>query len=415
MVLAIAAGCLLGLVSGMVPGIHVNTLAAMLVSLSALIATQYDVLAIVVLCAAVVHSFVSIVPSMLLGAPDPDTALAVLPAHTLLLEGRGMEAIRLSALGSMCSAILGIALAPAFVLFLLMGYPALLSHMGLLLLGVMVVMVVSERPSTGSTLAAVVKATCILVLSGLLGVLALKGGEVMYARGGEAVLMPLLTGLFGAPLLIESVLTPPPSIPPQTDSAEGVEGRRTLRGVLTGTAAGALVSWMPGVSASVGTLLARLLLSRRELNRVDDAREYMVSISGVNTSDVVFSLLTLYVAHRSRSGAMVAIEQLFPPDMWSPPYVIVLMLSLAVASLVGYTATLRLGTVLLRTLYRIRLRTLTLGTLAFLLMLVAVLTGAFGIVVFLSAIPVGLLCGMLGVRRSNAMGVLLIPATLYFL
>jgi len=413
-VLAIAAGCLLGLVSGMVPGIHVNTLAAMLVSLSALITTQYDVLAIVVLCAAVVHSFVSIVPSMLLGAPDPDTALAVLPGHRLLLEGRGIEAIRLSALGSLCSAVLGIALAPAFVLFLLMGYPALLDHMGLLLLGVMVVMVVSERPSTGSALAAVVKATCILVLSGVLGVLALKGGEVMYTQA-DAVLMPLLTGLFGAPLLIESVLTPPPSIPPQTSAAEGIEGRRTLRGVLTGTAAGALVSWMPGVSASVGTLLTRLLLSRGELNRMDDAREYMVSISGVNTSDVVFSLLTLYVAHRSRSGAMVAIEQLFPPTMWSPPYVVALMLSLMVASLVGYTATIRLGAMLLRTLYRIRLRTLTLGTLAFLLMLVAVLTGAFGIVVFLSAIPVGLLCGTLGVRRSNTMGVLLIPATLYFL
>ena len=414
MVLAIAAGCLLGLVSGMVPGIHVNTLAAMLVSLSALITTQYDVLAIVVLCAAVVHSFVSIVPSMLLGAPDPDTALAVLPGHRLLLEGRGIEAIMLSALGSLCSAVLGIALAPAFVLFLLMGYPALLDHMGLLLLGVMVVMVVSERPSTGSALAAVVKATCILVLSGVLGVLALKGGEVMYTQA-DAVLMPLLTGLFGAPLLIESVLTPPPSIPPQTSAAEGIEGRRTLRGVLTGTAAGALVSWMPGVSASVGTLLTRLLLSRGELNRMDDAREYMVSISGVNTSDVVFSLLTLYVAHRSRSGAMVAIEQLFPPTMWSPPYVVALMLSLMVASLVGYTDTIRLGAMLLRTLYRIRLRTLTLGTLAFLLMLVAVLTGAFGIVVFLSAIPVGLLCGTLGVRRSNTMGVLLIPATLYFL
>lgn len=415
MALAIAAGCLLGLVSGMVPGIHVNTLAAMLVSLSALITAQYDALAIVVLCAAIVHSFVSIVPSVLLGAPDPDTALAVLPAHTLLLEGRGMEAIRLSALGSLCSAILGIALAPAFVLFLLVGYPALLSHMGLLLFGVMVLMVLSERPHMGSGLAAILKATCILGLSGLLGILALKGGEIIYPRGGEAVLMPLLTGLFGAPLLIESALAPPPSIPPQTYAVEGLEGGRTLRGVLTGTGAGALVSWIPGVSASVGTLLARLFLSRGELNRVDDAREYMVSISGVNTSDVVFSLLTLYVAHRSRSGAMVAIEHLFPSSMWSSPYIVALMFSVVAASLVGYTATLGLGTLLLRTLYRMRIRILTLGTLSFLLVLVAMLTGAFGIVVFLSAIPVGLLCGTLGVRRSNAMGVLLVPATLYFL
>jgi len=35
-----------------------------------------------------------------LGAPDEDTALTVLPAHSLLMEGKGYEAVALSALGS---------------------------------------------------------------------------------------------------------------------------------------------------------------------------------------------------------------------------------------------------------------------------------------------------------------------------
>jgi len=39
-------------------------------------------------------------PSIFLGAPEADTALAVLPGHALLMEGRGEEAVRLSAIGS---------------------------------------------------------------------------------------------------------------------------------------------------------------------------------------------------------------------------------------------------------------------------------------------------------------------------
>ncbi|MCK5636088.1 MAG: tripartite tricarboxylate transporter permease, partial [Thermoplasmatales archaeon] len=35
-----------------------------------------------------------------LGAPEADTALSVLPAHQLLLEGKGYEAVALSAIGS---------------------------------------------------------------------------------------------------------------------------------------------------------------------------------------------------------------------------------------------------------------------------------------------------------------------------
>jgi len=415
--LALVLGCALGLISGLVPGIHVNTLAAMLVSLSLVLTIPFNALAIVVLCAAVVHSFVSIVPSILLGAPNPDTALAVLPAHRLVLDGRGLEALRLSALGSFGASLLSISLVPVFVLFLLAGYPFLSRHMGVLLVGVMVVMVLSEKPSHGSTHVARAKAAGILVLSGMLGMLALHGGERMYVGGGDVVLMPLFTGLFGAPLLIECALAPPPTHTIlQSKKMKGLPKGRTLRSIVGGVLAGGAVSWMPGVSASVGTLLVRVLFLRREVERADDdARELIVSLSGVNTSDVVFSLFALYILHRARSGAMAAIDELFPPHMWSSAYLVLLLLAVAIASLVGYVGTIWLGGFVLNQLFRIEVRTLVVGVLVLLLILTAVLSGAFGTAVFFSAVSVGLLCGRLGVRRSNAMGVLLIPAALYFL
>ena len=115
------AGAGLGLFSGLAPGIHVNTLAAMLIAfqvpmtgaLSGFI-DQDDVPAAICCCimsASVVHSFVDFVPSVFIGAPDGEDAVSVLPGHRLLLKGRGMEAVRAAAIGSLVGASTAILLA----------------------------------------------------------------------------------------------------------------------------------------------------------------------------------------------------------------------------------------------------------------------------------------------------------------
>ncbi len=58
------------------------------------------VVACCIFAASTVHSFVDFVPSVFIGAPDPDEALSVLPGHRLLMEGRGMAAVRAAAVGS---------------------------------------------------------------------------------------------------------------------------------------------------------------------------------------------------------------------------------------------------------------------------------------------------------------------------
>jgi len=133
-------GAGLGSLTGLAPGLHVNTLALVLVaSAPALLPLLEEasmlvgadrgsallLLVAVIVSASVAHSFLDLLPSIFLGAPEEGTAMSVLPGHRMLLEGRGLEAARCSAYGSLVGAAaavaaclpLSIALGPPLNLF----------------------------------------------------------------------------------------------------------------------------------------------------------------------------------------------------------------------------------------------------------------------------------------------------------
>ncbi len=125
-----------GIITGLIPGIHVNNVALVVLALqTSLISftlaflgsmdpSTFEIAIIItslIIGCLITHTFLDIIPSVFLGAPEEDTALSVLPGHKLMLAGRGYEAIKCSALGSFGSVIVAvIALFPAR---LLMGSP----------------------------------------------------------------------------------------------------------------------------------------------------------------------------------------------------------------------------------------------------------------------------------------------------
>jgi TctA family transporter len=129
-------GAALGTFTGIAPGIHVNTLALiMLVSYPTIAQVMGQVCVVsgvdvghvpllvccVIISASVVHSFVDFIPSIFFGAPDDETVLSVLPGHRLLLSGRGLEAVACAAKGSLAGAAVAIIL--AVPMFLIMSGP----------------------------------------------------------------------------------------------------------------------------------------------------------------------------------------------------------------------------------------------------------------------------------------------------
>jgi len=108
-------GCGLGIVTGLIPGLHVNTVAV--IGLGTYVALGLDPLGFVILLTAlsITHAFLDYIPGIFLGAPQEETALSILPAHRLFMQGKALEAVKLTAAGSLLGLSMGlILLVPAF-------------------------------------------------------------------------------------------------------------------------------------------------------------------------------------------------------------------------------------------------------------------------------------------------------------
>ena len=100
---ALLIGCFFGIITGLIPGVHINLLSLMLVSISGYLLgfTSPIVLGAFIIAMSITHTFLDSIPSIFLGAPDADQALNVLPGHKLLLQGKGYEAVKLTVIGSL--------------------------------------------------------------------------------------------------------------------------------------------------------------------------------------------------------------------------------------------------------------------------------------------------------------------------
>jgi putative membrane protein len=258
-------------------------------------------------------------------------------------------------------------------------------------------------------------AVMLFIISGLLGMFAFDNTDKMsplVTLGEPSILLPLLSGLFGASMLVLSLMTKS-EIPPQQKACRFVLPRkRIVRGMLTGSTAGSFVAWLPGVSSAVGTIIARLLV--REEKDADSSKEFMISLSGANTANAIFSLVALFVIQRARSGAMVAIDGLINVNEWELSTIIILLIVIIYISIISYYTTIYLGDRIAGFLSKINYSKLCAAVLAGLTLMVIVFTGWFGLVIFLISTPVGMIASFAKIRKTHAMGVILLPVITYF-
>src|SRR3989344_5219783 len=123
--IAVLVGLLLGTFTGLFPGIHINLVSVILLSLSPFLSEYISLLtlSVVIISMSVTHTFLDAIPSIFLGAPDSGMELGVLPGHRLLLQGRGYEAVVLTAIGSLFAVIMMVAFAPIGFPFIKIIYP----------------------------------------------------------------------------------------------------------------------------------------------------------------------------------------------------------------------------------------------------------------------------------------------------
>jgi putative membrane protein len=394
LLLAVCLGVLLGLVAGLLPGLHPNTLIPVVLGAAAF----FDPLsaALILVVAGVINLFVNFIPSVLLGAPEETTALSVLPGHRLLLEGRGHEAVKLMVTGALGATVLAVLALPLFSAVVPPLYTATRPQLWWLLSAVVAYMVLSERKPQ-----LVFFALLTVTLSGALGVLVLDNLS-------DAMLFPLLSGLFGLPMLLLSAkhgVALPETV---SFEEEPLSKGFVLSGIATGAAAGVLAGLLPGVGTSQAAVLAQAALE----NSKEATRRFLIALGGVNAADVMFSFFALWLIGNPRSGLAVAVGQIIAATQQN--FLIIISAVLFAAGLGAYL-TLRLSRKAVFWLRRFDYPRLCLYTAAFIALLVLLFTGPLGLAILAVSTAVGMVPNLTNVRRSLAMACLIVPTIIFFL
>jgi len=382
-------GIILGTISGIIPGVHANTLAGILIGVQAVFLALLGpvALACTLFSALITHTFVDAIPSTFLGIPDADTSLAVLPAHALCLEGNGEEAVRIAALGSACAMIIAVPLSLACFLLLPALQPYFDWWIGILLVGAVGWMLVtSDAPAWG---------LAIFIASGMLGLFALRYAFLgWHWFGGEAILMPLLTGLFGISVLLTASQG---KVPEQQFRGIRIENRAIVHSSVIGTIAGIAVGWLPGLStASANGVLASVIGYGR------DRRAYLLAANAANTANAFIGLAALFALGRMRNGVIAAIAGLSLPSMGE------LMAAGTLAACAAYLITVRLSHYS-HWMGRVDNLFLNRVVIVFVMLLCILLTGPFGLLILALATAVGLVPRFINLPAVYCMGSIMIP------
>ncbi|WP_290597703.1 MULTISPECIES: tripartite tricarboxylate transporter permease [unclassified Archaeoglobus] len=386
-------GTALGIVAGLTPGIHSNTFAALIL----LYAASFENAGVIVICSAISYTIADIVPTTILGVPDEETAVGAFPAHEMVLDGRAFEAISLSALSSFLALLLSI---PLFftVLAISSNYDYVRLVTPYILLLISAFLILSERAGEfEGSLASWRKrlyAFLVFSLSGFAGVVAFNNSHLAEVNPAGSVLLPLLTGLFGAPILMQSLGG---KIPDQILTIRLPDMNSAAKGALSGF----FVSLFPGISSGIATAIASFSERKRE--------GYIAAMSAANTSNALLCLFMLMAMGKTRSGAADILKRLAV----IPTFQDVILLSL-ISGLVSLAATLVISYLVISKIRNVSLLPVSVIVFVFLILIVYIFTGFFGLAIFFAAVPIGLSAVLLEVKRVNCMGCLILPIMLRY-
>lgn len=410
LVIACLLGVGIGTITGMTPGIHVNTAGAILFAVSTILLSfvSPEFLCVLMVSMSIAHALLEFIPSMLLGVPEEGTALSVLPGHKMVLEGRSKEAIRIVSIGGFGAIIVTILLLPIFAIVLPPAYEFLKPVTWILLLIASIYLIYKVT----STLKGFLWSLLLFILSGILGWIIFQA-----PLSSGISLMCVFSGLFGISTILFS-LNDNSTIPHQNKFYELDLDNAKIKSIITGGTTGAILGFLPGFGPAQGSVIAQSA-SGQSNNDDENTTNFLLVISGLNTSDCLFSLIAIYLIGNPRSGIAVYMSYLI--SEFNLSHLIVFIFASLIAVSLSLALCLKLGDSFSKLMSGIDYRKLSIAVI----ILQVILLYIFGLyyqaplpyltLMLVTSTAMGLLPHYLDVGKSHLMGVLIIPAIIIYM
>jgi len=390
-IIPLLLGIIAGTITGLTPGVHINLVAVLLLTLSTKINLPIFSIVVFIISMATTHTFLDFIPSVFLGAPDPSTVLTVLPGHRYLIKGKGFEAVMLSIYGSITGLLLVIFLTPILLLVTPKFFTIIQGAILAIIIG-SVIFVISKEKSK-------LKALIIFLMAGCLGIAALN-------LNLKQSLFPLLSGLFGTSGLILS-LKQKTILPKQKISYPKFSLKKSGKYLSSALAAGGLTGFLPGLGAAQAAIIGSSFFKKVKQS------DFIFLTGAINTIVMIIGLIALMAIDKTRNGAVVVIKKLMP-TLSLPEFTVLIATSLIAGSISCLLAVF-LAKKSSRIIEKVNYKRLCLAIIIFITILAFLLSGFLGLLVLTVATFVGILPSLIGVQKNNLMGCLLLPVILFFI
>ncbi len=386
-------GILIGIVTGLTPGIHVNLIATTMFALSPLLLTYVEPLslAVFIISLSVVHSFLDTIPSVYLGAPENENALSVLPGQKMLLQGEGYQAVKITILGTYIGMIVAVLLVPFFMFSAEKIFSFLQPYLVYLLMTLMFYMIMKDKDRFWNLL--------LFIISGTLGVI------VFSIPNLNEPLFPMLSGLFGVSGLLISYFENT-KIPKQKFTKKiDLKIKELGKAILGSSIAVFFIQFFPGLGPAQGAVI-----SNQIVRDVKD-KAYLALVGAMGTMSVVFSLVTFFTLGKAKDGTIVVISKLLQIDKRSFWLLILVFL---IAGSASVFLTLWFAKIFSKIIINVNYKLLVVSIIVFIFLMSLFLNGWLGLVVLITASAIGLIAPLKGIGRNHAMACLILPVILYF-
>jgi len=239
----------------------------------------------------------------------------------------------------------------------------------------------------------------LFLISGIWGLLCLNSKFI----SSDDVLFPSLTGMFGLSGLLMS-LGDNVKIPKQRSSDE-IRISGIVKIVATGLIAGLLMGVLPGAGESQAGVLVSSIAGIKE-------NEFLGSLAGINVSNSIFALVSLYSIGKVRSGAAVVIDSIV--QNFRIEHLLFCLGVVLFSAGISSVSCWFIGKKTLETLEKINYRKVSIGIIVFTVFTALLLTGFFGVFVLFISTCMGLLPILFDVKRTSNMGFLMVSTIIYF-
>lgn len=369
-------GLILGILSGLIPGLHSNTILSFMSSFG----LEQEDFSILVLMILPLHLIFSFIPSIFFGIPEHGTVLTILPGQRMVLQGKGLVALKVVILSSLIAALLSIAFSyPALFMFPFL-YSLIKPYIGQVLVVFSLLFLIRTKEPVIS---------CIVFLAaGMLGVYSL---HIDMADN----FLPLFSGMFAMAAILNYEKF---KIPEQKD--ESVDFG-FIKFTVFGVIAGFFADLLPGIGSP--SQVATFITIFMPINTLG----YLAAIASISMSEAIFSFATSASIGKSRMGATAMLsEQINIAD--NLLFVLCLFLfALAIAVALVYLLRKYIGKLALLDFSQFNIL-----LAVYLLSLVFVIDGFVGLIVFVLSSILGFVTVKLGIERTTLMGAVIVPTIL---